>query len=135
MTDIQTFIDLTRQAKAAKAALTDVNKALAVVAARIMEDWEKNGTQLSKDTDGVTVYVSRWLSAKVTDKAKLREYMERHGLTELLTVNARTLSAWLKEEPLHVDAIDDWNAGNLPDELRACLDVGEFHKLNVRGVS
>lgn len=130
---VERFVALTREKRDLADKLKAVNEQLRDAEQAVLSTWLESGTQNMK-RNGVTLYVSRDMSVRVTDKDAARAACDKLGLRDILAPNNAQLKAWLKEY-LHVDALGEWvvDPAKMPAELRDAIEVDEYHRLGCRG--
>lgn len=133
MDDIDRMIELTASKRELQAKLRAIEAQIAETGRRVSDSWLSTGT--SKITrNGATVYLSREMSARLKDPDDALAAILGTGLEHLVGVGVSRLKAWLRET-LHDDVIGDWSAdpSRIPPGLRDHIEIGEYHRVNVRG--
>ena len=126
------YINVKAEREAIEAVLRPVVERMHELEDALAADFTSKGKQ-SEKRNGTTVYLARKMNAKVQDRPKLVEAMRALGHDEMLTVNANSLGAFLRDL-LHDDKVGEWVADDarLPAELRGTVTVTEYHKIQAR---
>jgi len=130
---LKRVIELRRQKKALQETLNEVNAELRELEGAILEQWHEDG--IDKITvNGATIYVSRQLSVRITDREKLVAALREHA-PDLLTANNRSLASYCRELFERED-IGDWaiDPRRLPEGIAQSCDFDQYERLNVRGL-
>lgn len=123
-----------KDAAAAAGAEADALKAeAAVLEAELVDAFGEAGMQ-SVNLDGKTVYLHRSTFAQRkpgVDAEMVKAALRASGAEELVTetVNANTLSAWVREL---VEAAEDGRGNGLPEAAAEVLELGERFAVRIR---
>ena len=124
---IHEFVELTQRKRALEAKLKEVNHELGETEKQALEFLTDNGLKSVKVDDGTVTHTMR-VRARINPATaeEAHKRMREIGLGDMVkpTVNAQTLSAWIRE-----------NDNEIPDQLRDHILVYEDHKLGFRRAS
>lgn len=121
--DVRRLVELRAEKDRLEEALKPVTTEIEAVTARILDRWSEDGID-SMRVDGKHVVLSRRVWARVIDRARVAEVLRAAGLDALLTPNAQSLSAYVKEM--------EENDQPLPPGFEGVIDRFEKYSLSVR---
>lgn len=126
------FVALERRRRELKDSLSQVEEELKPVKEAVAREFQREGTQHWKSTDGPTVYLKRMLvaSAASQDQENLVEAFRKVGLGFLVKtkVEASSVKSWiLEQEHDHGRDVVLGPRGFLPEEVRDRIYVEETY--------
>ena len=121
------IIALDEKKKELQAQLKEVNEERREVERAILHHFESTGIS-RVSMDGVTVHLSRRISAKPKDgdTYRITKIFMDHGMLDMLRVHSNTLSSMAREH------MEDAEGGTLPPELWDALEVDEIYQVRTR---
>lgn len=130
---LRRYRELRDAAAASEAEAKALKDEATLLEAELVEAFSEAGTQ-SVNIDGKTIYLHRSTFAQrkpgVTAE-DVKEALRASGASDLVTetVNAQTLSAWVREL---VEAAEDGRGPGLPEPAEAVLELGERFAVRIR---
>lgn len=93
------YVALTREKRELDAASRRLGEQLAEMERQMLEAWVEDGRS-SESVDGYTAYLTSrtWARPKGDDRQGVVRALEALGMTEMVTYNTQTLSAWFAEQ-------------------------------------
>lgn len=121
--DLRRLLELRQQKESHEDALKPINTEIEMVTGRILDRWAENGIDSMK-LDGKLVSLRRQSWARVLDREHVAEVLREAGLDHLLTPNATSLSAYVRER--------EENELPLPPAFEGVIGTYEKFSLSVR---
>lgn len=97
MQKIDKYVEMRQQKDAINRQLKDLNAKIEEVEVELIEELENDGIQTVKTQDGITVTTYIQSFARAVDKEALVNWMLDEDFDSMLTVNARTLTAFYND--------------------------------------
>jgi hypothetical protein len=119
------LVNIDRTRKELKSDLDTLNQERAVIEARILDIWEKEGTTQQK-VDGSTIYLhgQKWAKPLDGNRAAVVKALEFLGMHDFVNFNTQSLSGYFRE--------CEKNDTPVPDELASVIEFSEDWKVKVR---
>ena len=129
---LRRYRELRDAAAASESEAKAIKEAAALLEIELVEAFTEAGTQ-SVNLDGKTIYLHRSTFAQRKagfDSEDIKVALRACGAAELVTetVNANTLSAWVREL---VEAAEDGRGPGLPEAAAEVLELGERYAVRI----
>jgi seryl-tRNA synthetase len=131
---VQRLIELDEKIKSQTAELKELSEEREEIERLIVDEWSSINKQ-NENRQGKTIYQARELHCSTAKghSDQLQDALRSEGLDEFIReqVSMQSLKSWVRENS-EVDDSGERDLSQVPEQVRACLNLYEKHTIRIR---